>query len=129
MSSRIALALSLMAGVAIGAATVGSLHAASGPPAFLITDFSDIPDLAAYNAGTKPLGLPGSIAASGGKILARSDSLIALDGATPKRFALFAFDSADAAKAWFASESGKALVEFRMKNSTSRSFIVEGMAQ
>ena len=126
MSSRIALTMSLIAGVAIGAATVGSLHAAGPAPAYLVTDFSDIPDLAAFNAGTKPLDLPASIAAGGGKILARSDTVIALDGALPKRFALFAFDSADAAKAWYASASGKVLVAYRMKNSTSRSFIVEG---
>ncbi len=128
MTSRLSLALTLLAGTVLGAATVSSLHAAGGPPAYVVTDFSDIPDLAAFLTGIKPLGLPASITASGGKIIARSDTVIALDGTIPKRYAIFAFDSADAAKAWYASESGKKLTEFRMKNSTSRSFIVEGIA-
>ena len=127
-SSRFSLTLTLLAGAAIGAVTVGSLHAAGTLPAYIVTDFSDIPDLAAYNAGVKPLGLLASVAASGGKILARSDTPFALDGAIPKRIAILAFDSVDAAKAWYASDSGKKLVEYRMKNSTSRSYIVEGLA-
>lgn len=128
MSSRFALAVSLLAGAAIGAVAVGTLHAAGAPPAYIITEFSDVPDLAAFNEGTKKLGLPASIAASGGKVVARSDKLIALDGDLPKRFAIFSFDNADAAKGWYASAAGKALVEFRMKNSTSKSFIIEGMS-
>ena len=125
MSNRFTLAIAVLAGVAIGATAVGSLKAQGKGPAYVITDFEAITNAEGFAATAK--GLPASLAAGGGKLVARTDTAIALDGPVPKRFAIFQFDSVEKAKAWYESDAGKASAKGRIDNTKSRSFIVEGI--
>jgi uncharacterized protein (DUF1330 family) len=91
----------LAIGVALGATAVGSLNARGKAPVYVITDFTEITDPAALMAGAGTV--PAAIKAGGGKVVARTDNVVPLDGAVPKRYAIFSFDSVDQAKAWYSS--------------------------
>ena len=119
------LAGAVLAGIAIGATAVGGLKAQGKGPVYVITDFSEITDAAAFAAGSK--GVAASIAAGGGKRLVRTESPVALDGTVPKIFSISQFESVEKAKAWYASDAMKDAHASRSKNTKSRSFIVEGM--
>jgi uncharacterized protein (DUF1330 family) len=126
MRSIIKTSALLFVGVLIGAAAVNQPQAQSKPPVYVITDFTEIMDTSAFSAGAATVAA--AIAAGGGKILVRTDAPVALDGQPPKRFAIFAFDSVEKAKAWESSDAMKVGQEARLKNTKSRSFIVEGLA-
>ena len=125
MKFHLNIALAVLVGAAIGATAIGTLHAQGKGPAYVITDFTEITDAAGFAEAAK--GLPASLAAGGGKLVARTDAAVALDGPVPKRFAIFSFESVEKAKAWYGSDAGKASTAGRLKNTKSRSFIVEGM--
>jgi uncharacterized protein (DUF1330 family) len=128
MKTRYVSLLSLLAGAAIGALSVGGLYAQTkSPGAYVIVDISQIsnPD------GFKQLfpKAPPAVAAFDGHFLTRTEKITALDGTPPKRFVIIGFESVDKAKAWDASAAQKEVNDIRMKNTNSRSFIVavEGM--
>jgi uncharacterized protein (DUF1330 family) len=128
MKTRYVTPLSLLAGAAIGALSVGGLYAQTkSPGAYVIVDISQIsnPD------GLKQLfpKAPPAVAAFDGHFLTRTEKITALDGTPPKRFVIIGFESVDKAKAWDASAAQKEVNDIRMKNTNSRSFIVavEGM--
>jgi len=126
MASRyLALALTLLAGAAIGAAAVNGLHAqGKGPGAYAIIDISEInnPDL------FKTL-LPktaASNAAFGGQNVALTENIVAVDGTPPKRFVIISFDTMDKAKAWSKSPAQEEITGIRNKSTKSRAFLVDG---
>ena len=128
MKTRHLTLLSLLAGAAIGALSVGGLYAQTkSPGAYVIVDISQVtnPD------GFKQLfpKAPPAVAAFDGHFLTRTEKITALDGTPPKRFVIIGFESVDKAKAWDASAAQKEVNDIRMKNTNSRSFIVavEGM--
>jgi uncharacterized protein (DUF1330 family) len=128
MKTRYVTLLSLLAGAAIGALSVGGLYAQTkSPGAYVIVDISQVtnPD------GFKQLfpKAPPAVAAFDGHFLTRTEKITALDGTPPKRFVIIGFESVDKAKAWDASAAQKEVNDLRMKNTNSRSFIVavEGM--
>jgi len=128
MKTRYVTPLSLLAGAAIGALSVGGLYAQTkSPGAYVIVDISQVtnPD------GFKQLfpKAPPAVAAFDGQFLTRTEKITALDGTPPKRFVIIGFESVDKAKAWDASAAQKEVNDIRMKNTNSRSFIVavEGM--
>jgi uncharacterized protein (DUF1330 family) len=128
MKTRYVTLLSLLAGAAIGALSVGGLYAQTkSPGAYVIVDISQVtnPD------GFKQLfpKAPPALAAFDGHFLTRTEKITALDGTPPKRFVIIGFESVDKAKAWDASAAQKEVNDIRMKNTNSRSFIVavEGM--
>ena len=128
MKNRYVAALSMLAGVAIGAVSVGGLYAQNkAPGAYVVVDISEVtnPD------GFKTLfpKAPPAVAAFDGQFLTRTEKITALDGTAPKRFVIIGFESVDKAKAWDASPAQKEVNDIRMKNTKSRSFIaaVEGM--
>ena len=128
MKTRHLTLLSLLAGAAIGALSVGGLYAQTkSPGAYVIVDISQVtnPD------GFKQLfpKAPPAVAAFDGHFLTRTEKITALDGTPPMRFVIIGFESVDKAKAWDASAAQKEVNDIRMKNTNSRSFIVavEGM--
>ena len=128
MKTRYVTLLSLLAGAAIGALSVGGLYAQTkSPGAYVIVDISQVnnPD------GFKQLfpKAPPAVAAFDGQFLTRTEKITALDGTPPKRFVIIGFESVDKAKAWDASAAQKEVNDIRIKNTNSRSFIVavEGM--
>jgi len=129
MKSNYKLAITLVAGIALGGAAVQGLHAQAKPPGLVVVDISDITDA----EGFKAIGQRSNEAAAavfkelGGRYLARTSNITAVDGTPPKRFVIIAFDSVEKAKAWNDVAGQKEVTALRMKTTKSRSFIVEGM--
>jgi uncharacterized protein (DUF1330 family) len=127
MNQRIALGLTLLAGVAIGATAINGLHAQSKTPgAYAVVDIGEMIDQNLFTQQLLPKVTPATLAASGGKYLIRTDNITSLDGTAPKRFVVIAFDTMDKAKAWSSSPSQKEVDALRMKATKSRQFLVEG---
>jgi len=130
MKRLLALALTLLAGVAIGATAVQGLHAQAKPPTYVVVAIRKINDADSYKAILPKY--PPLVAAAGGRYVARTtsdDKITALDGTPPQRFILLAFESAEKAQAWHNSAGIKELDAIRFKSTDSLSFIVEGMAE
>jgi uncharacterized protein (DUF1330 family) len=117
--------LALVAGLLAGAVAVHGLHAQTAPPVYAVIDIAAITDPAGY-AAIGPKGGP-SVAAFGGRFLARTDAITAADGTPPRRIAIVAFDSLAKAKAWRASPAMQEIWAIQEKTSQSRIFFVEGL--
>jgi uncharacterized protein (DUF1330 family) len=129
MNQRIALGLTLLAGVAIGASAIQGLHAQAKPPAIVVVDISEITDPEGFKAiPASPATSPTAVAAQGGRYITRTDKITAFDGTAPKRFVVIAFDSEEKAQAWNNSAAQKEINALRAKTTKSRSFTVEGMS-
>jgi len=126
MTGKSRAGLALVAGLLAGAATVHGLHAQASPPVYAVIDIATITDPAGY-AALVPKGGP-SVAAFGGRFLARTDAITASDGTPPQRVAIVAFDSLAKAKAWRASPAMQEIWAIQDKTSKSRIFFVEGLA-
>jgi uncharacterized protein (DUF1330 family) len=126
MKINVKLTLALLAGVAIGAVTVGGLNAQSkAPGAYAIVDIAEVTNPDGFKQ-LIPLAGPAAENA-GGKYIVRTDKVTALDGTPPKRVVVIAFDNVDKAKAWHASAEQKKVDDIRMKTTKSRVFVAEGM--
>lgn len=126
MNRLIALGVTLLAGVAIGATAIGGLHAQSKPGAYAVVDITEITDPETYKT-LIPLAGP-AMAGTSGQYIVRTDKITAVDGTPPKRFVIIAFDSMEKAKAWSASAAQKEVDAIRQKASKSREFFVEAFA-
>jgi uncharacterized protein (DUF1330 family) len=119
--------MAMLAGAALGTAAVNGLYAqGKAPGAYVVADITEITDPEAYKEVIAKA--PATIAAAGGHFIIRTEKIIALDGAPPKRFAVIAFDSVQQAQAWNASAAMKEIDALRIRTSKSRLFIVEGMS-
>jgi uncharacterized protein (DUF1330 family) len=128
MKIRSQTALALLAGFAIGAVAVQGLHAAGGPPAYVVSEIS-ISDLDAYQQNYLPLA-QASIKAAGGRLIAAGQNIVVFEGPSPgTRVAINAFDSLDAAQAWRNSDSFKEARKVGDKYAKFSAFAVEGLAQ
>ena len=125
MNQRIALGLTLLAGIAIGAFAVNGLNAQGKPPgAYAVVDISEIADQKTFDQIPPKAGPANE--AFGGKYVIRTNNLTSLDGTAPKRFVVIAFDSAEKAKAWDNSPAQKEINDLRKKSTKSRVFIADG---
>jgi uncharacterized protein (DUF1330 family) len=127
MQQRIALGLTLLVGVAIGATAIEGLHAQAKPPTYVVIPILKITDAEAF----KPVLEKGPAAAkaSGGTFIIRTDKTTPLDGTPPQRLVVIKFDSVEQAQAWHNSALQKEVDAIRAKTTQSLSFIVEGMPQ
>ena len=124
MKARYTFVLSMVAGAALGAVSVGGLYAqGKAPGAYVVIDISEINDAELFKT---IFAKAGSIVPFGGHNVIRTEKIGALEGTPPKRFVVTAFDTADKAKAWAASAPAKEIAAIRQKSTTSRAFIVEG---
>jgi uncharacterized protein (DUF1330 family) len=121
----IALGLTLLAGVAIGATAIQGLHAQAKPLTYVVVAIRNITDADGYKGVIAKA--PAAMEGSGGHFVIRTDKIASLDGTPPKRFVLIAFDSPEKAQAWHNSAAQKEVDAIRIKTSDSLSFIVEGM--
>ena len=120
--------LAMLGGVAIGAMAVNGLLAQGGPPrAYAIVDISEITDPATFQTLLPKTG-PAN-AAFGGQFVARTENIVALDGAPPKRFVIIGFGSIERAKAWDASAAQQEINAIRIKSTKSRTFVVDATIQ
>ena len=127
MKRSVALGLTLLAGVAIGATAVQGLHAAGKPPTYVVVGIRNITDAASLKTVVEKA--PALIKEAGGHFVVRTDNITGLDGTPPKRFILLSFDSPEKAQAWYNMPGMKELNAIRAKSTDSLAFIVEGMAE
>jgi uncharacterized protein (DUF1330 family) len=125
MNRPVALGLTLLAGIAIGATAINGLHAQAKPPTYVVVAIRSVTDAESYKTGVLDKA-PAAIAASGGQFVVRTDKITSFDGTPPKRFVLIAFDSPEKAQAWHNSAAMKEIDAVRAKTTDSLSFMVEG---
>ena len=128
MKRVLAPALTLFAGIAIGAVAVHSLHAQAKPPGYYIAEIT-VKDPDAYAKEFVPPATK-SFQDQNGKFLIRGGKTVATQGAAPApRVVVIQFESLDKAQAWWNSPAQKATQAIGDKYASFRSFIVEGLGQ
>jgi uncharacterized protein (DUF1330 family) len=128
MKTRYAIALSVLGGVAAGAAAVQAIHAQAKPPAYVIAEI-DVTNPAPYEAEYVP-GAAKAITDGGGKYLVRGGQTRAIFGEPPKpRIAVMVFESMEKAQAAFNSPGYRAAKQVGDKYARFRVYIVEGLSQ
>lgn len=123
MRSRLALTLAMLAGFALGAVAVQSVHAQrSGPGAYAIIDITEVTSPQGLNEALAKL--PASVAAFGGKFVTRTENILGFDGVPPLRFFIIAFDTMEKAQSWNNSPAQTAINQARTQATSSSSFAV-----
>jgi len=120
--------VSILAGIAAGAAAVHSLQAESKPLAYVIAEI-DVADQNGYtneylSRSAKPINEEG-----GAKFLSRGSKAISIKGEPPKRIVIFAFENLDKAQAAFASPGYAEAYAHGEKYAKFRIYAVEGLPQ
>ena len=128
MKTKHKVALAVLVGIGLGAAAVEGLYAQAKPPTYVVVAVRSIKDPEAFKTGVVDKATPAAIAAAGGRYMVRAQNVTGLDGPSPQRFVLIAFDSVEKAQAWYNSPATKEVTAARMKSTDSLSFIVEGVA-
>ena len=123
MKTRYIIALSMLTGIALGAAAIQGLHAQAKPMGYVVTEVTIIDEAAFKEFSSKTQA---TVDPFGGKRLVRGGKVTALDGEPPKRVIITAFESTEKAQAWRNSAAWKALLPIRAKAVKSREYIVEG---
>jgi uncharacterized protein (DUF1330 family) len=127
MNTRYTVALSMLAGAALGGAAIQGLHAQAKQPVYTVSEIQ-ITDLDPYLKEFAPPA-QASIRAAGGKFLAGGPAT-SLEGAPPAtRITIQAWDSLEKAQAWRSSAEYKKAREIGDKYAKFRAFAVEGMPQ
>src|SRR5262249_3607861 len=127
MKTRYTVAISVLAGVILGAAAIQGLHAQAKPPAYLISDVT-VTDENGYKEYIEKF--PATLVPFGGKFLVRAGQTASIPGGgePPKRPVVIVFESLEKAKAWSDSAAIKEIRPIRDRTAKIRSFLVEGVA-
>src|SRR5262249_23782889 len=104
MKTRFTVALSMLAGAALGGGAIQALHAQATPPVYYVSEIDvSNPDAYAKEYASKSQALikqsGGRFVALGGVAGTGAKSIAAFDGEPPKRFAVLAWDSMEKIKA------------------------------
>jgi uncharacterized protein (DUF1330 family) len=126
MKTRYTVALSMIAGAALGGAAIQGLHAQAKPKAYLVTESEviDRPSVPPYDPA-----LASAIQAAGGQWIGAgpTEKITAVLGDPPKRFGVTEFENIDKAQAWLKSSGREAIAPKRDKAiKLVRQFIFEG---
>jgi uncharacterized protein (DUF1330 family) len=126
MKTRYTVALSMIAGAALGAAAIQGLHAQAKPKAYSISELETI-DAAAQKVFT-PLA-QAAVKAGGGRALNTGGGrIVALDGTAPKRVVINEWDSLEQAETFYKSKAWSDLAPQRDKAiKTVRRYVVESL--
>jgi uncharacterized protein (DUF1330 family) len=127
MKSRVSIALALVAGFGIGAATIEGLHAQSKAPVFTVAEI-DVSNVDAYGKEYAPKA-QALIRAKGGKVLVGSNNVVALEGQPARRLAVHQWESMDKVKGWYGSAEYKELRKIGDKYAKFRIMAAEGIPQ
>jgi uncharacterized protein (DUF1330 family) len=133
MKPRYTVALSMVAGAALGGAAIQGLHAQAKPPVYYVAEI-DVTNPDAYAKEYAPKA-QAIIKAAGGKILAVGGAaaaggakVTAFDGEPPKRAVVQVWDSMDKIQAWRNNPEYKALrKDVGDKYAKFRSYTIEGV--
>jgi uncharacterized protein (DUF1330 family) len=128
MKTHYTVALSLLAGLAVGAAAMQALHAQAKPPAYVVAEI-DVINSAPYDKEYVPPAAK-AITDGGGKYIVRGGETTSFYGDPPKsRIAIMLFESMDKAKAAFDSPAFRAAKAIGDKYAKFRVYAVEGLPQ
>jgi len=128
MKTRYLVALSVLAGVAVGAAAMQALHAQAEPPAYVVGEI-EVRNATLYDQAYVPAAMK-AIADGGGKYIVRGGESAALYGQPPKgRIAIMVFENMEKAKAAFDSAAYRAAKKVGDKYADFRIYAVEGLPQ
>ena len=116
------LALTLLAGAALGAAAVQGLHAQAKPKAYLVSE-SEVLDAAALASYTAAIGAVQK--AAGGRSFGTRGKIVANVGDAPKRVGISEWDSLEKVQAYLNSAERKKVVEGSKVVKITRQYIVE----
>jgi len=129
MKTQYTVALSMLAGVALGAISVGGLYAqGKAPGAYAIVTYTEIADPAGYKANVSDKTRPLLEKAGGHLLVATNDFTVLREGTPPfplKRIAIIGFDSIQQAKDWYASPDMKDVQGYINENTKGRVFAVK----
>jgi len=122
-------ALSMLAGAALGGGAIQTLHAQAKPPVYFVAEISEVTDPVGWSAlGNRTNAVAAQLFKDfGGQYVARTDHITPLDGQAPKRLIVVRFDSAAQAQGWYNSPTQKKVNEIRQKTTKSYAFLVEGL--
>src|SRR5271165_843814 len=102
MKTQHTIALTMLAGIAMGAVAVQGLHAQAKPLTYVVIDISATADPEGFKAVTSsPATAPARTAELGGHYVIRTVTATALEGIPPNRFVVIAFDNKEKAQAWY----------------------------
>ena len=131
MKTQFTVALSMLAGVAVGAVAIQGLHAQAKPPVYLVTEI-DVTNPDAYGKEFAPKA-QATIKAAGGRFVAiggvagaGAKPVTAMAGTPPKRVTIQAWDSLEALNAWYKGADYQAALKIGEKYATFRRYAVEG---
>ncbi len=127
---KLAIAISLLAGLALGAAVTSALRAQVKPVYSVDQAFGD-EDLTAigeYMQDYVPIA-KASIKAYGGKVLAESSTLTTFSGSPPKRAAIVLWQNIDQFQAWYNSPEYTHAREIGSKYTNFHIFVVDALSQ
>lgn len=126
MRTRQIIALSIVAGAALGAGAVEALHAQAKPHAYVVGEI-DITDPEGYAKEFGPLARKALAEGPGYQALVLGGKSVAIAGSPPgKRVIINVFDNLDAAMAAYNSPAFKAAKKIGDKYATFRTYAVEG---
>ena len=125
MKTRFVVLVSVMAGVALGAAGVQALHAQAKPPAFVVGEI-DVKNAELLDKEYVP-NASKAVRDGGGKYLVVGGKSVSFYGEPPKRIAIMAFDNLEKAEASFNSAAYKQAKAVGDKYATFRIYAVEGV--
>jgi uncharacterized protein (DUF1330 family) len=128
MKTRHTVALSIWAGVAVGAAAVQALHAQAKPPAYVVAEI-DVIDLEPFDREYVPPAAK-AITDGGGRYIVRGGRTVAFYGEPPHpRMAVMVFERMEKAQAAFNSSAYKEAKKLGDKHAKFRVYAVEGLSQ
>ena len=134
MKTRFTVALSMLAGAALGAAAVQGLHAQAKPPIYYVAEI-DVTNPDAYGKEYAPK-MQALIKSHGGRQLAiggtagaGAKAVTAVDGAPPTRAVVQVWDSMEKIQAWRNDPQFKELRQIGEKYAKFRAYAIEGVAQ
>jgi uncharacterized protein (DUF1330 family) len=116
----------MLAGMAIGAAAIHTVHAQAKPPAFVVGEI-DIASEAPFDREYVPPAAK-AVIDGGGKYIVRGGRTVALYGEPPKRLAIMQFDSLEKAEAAFKSRAYTDAKKIGDKYARFRIYAIEGLA-
>ena len=134
MKTRFTVAVSMLAGAALGAVAVQGLHAQAKPPVYYVAEI-DVTNPDAYGKEYAPK-MQALIKSHGGRQLAiggtagvGAKALTAFDGAPPKRAVVQVWDNMEKLQAWRNDPQFKEIRQIGEKYAKFRGFAIEGMTQ
>ena len=127
MKTRYTVALSILAGAAVGALAIQGLYAQAKPPVYFVVEneISDVQGyLKEYAARARDM-----IKANGGRYLAAGDATTFVGEPPKSRVAIFVFDDLQQIQTWLNSPEYKDIRKVGEKYAKFRNYAVPGVLQ